>query len=246
RAPAARRRRAGARAAAAARPAAPRTRRAHPPPADRTRRRTPASPSTASRPAMPPGAAATAGDRSRARAASRSRSRRRRRSAAAADRGTRRATPESSDPAAGGPGSGCKPRQRCGRRLPESRPIWVRTGTGPAEALQRVSPALVRLAAQLGTAWPGTRFADSNNVAVRVRIKVPPREKELDGISLDHFRAGTVRDVSATVAAWLIAQGYAEPEMRRAENDDLEYPGTARSPRATVNDRRPRRRSTDH
>jgi hypothetical protein len=35
---------------------------------------------------------------------------------------------------------------------------------------------------------------------------------------------GTVREVSPSVGSWLIAQGYAEPEMRqmsREENQDL-------------------------
>lgn len=36
---------------------------------------------------------------------------------------------------------------------------------------------------------------------------------------LDTLTAGSVRDVSAIIATWLVAQGYAELEMRRVEDD---------------------------
>jgi len=49
---------------------------------------------------------------------------------------------------------------------------------------------------------------------VKVRIQQTPGEKEIDGVRLDNFEAGTVRVVSPSVGAWLIAQGYAELEMR--------------------------------
>jgi hypothetical protein len=91
----------------------------------------------------------------------------------------------------------------------------------------------------------GTPFADSINVPVRVRITQPPKEKELDGLSLDRFYPGTVRDVSAPLAAWLIAQGYAEPEMRRGEPDDLGVRGESIKSARVTSDDRPRRRSTD-
>jgi hypothetical protein len=41
-----------------------------------------------------------------------------------------------------------------------------------------------------------------------------PREEELEGLKLDNFVPGTVKDVSPSVASWLIAQGYAVVEMR--------------------------------
>lgn len=41
-----------------------------------------------------------------------------------------------------------------------------------------------------------------------------PQERELDGVSLDNFLPGMTRDVSPILGAWLVAQGYAEPEMR--------------------------------
>lgn len=91
----------------------------------------------------------------------------------------------------------------------------------------------------------GTRFADSINVSVRVRIKVPPREKEIDGVPLGNYRPGNVRDVSASLGAWLVAQGYAEPEMRRSETDELDFSGRVKPARATADHRRPHRRSTD-
>lgn len=50
---------------------------------------------------------------------------------------------------------------------------------------------------------------------MRVRIYKTPTERELDGVRLDAFLPGTVRDVSPSIATWLITQGYAELEMRR-------------------------------
>jgi len=41
-----------------------------------------------------------------------------------------------------------------------------------------------------------------------------PRETEVDGVKLDNLPPGAVRDVSASIATWLIAEGYAVPEMR--------------------------------
>lgn len=80
---------------------------------------------------------------------------------------------------------------------------------------------------------------------VRVRIKATPREKQLDGIALDRFWPGSVRDVPATLGAWLVAQGYAEPEMRHTPNEELDFGETVKPVRTTSHDRRPRRRSTD-
>lgn len=60
---------------------------------------------------------------------------------------------------------------------------------------------------------------------MKVRIKTRPRESELDGLNLQAFTPGAVCEVSASVASWLIAQGYAEPELRSAAHDDDGTPG---------------------
>jgi hypothetical protein len=76
---------------------------------------------------------------------------------------------------------------------------------------------------------------------VRVRITETPREPELDGIRLDKFVSGEVRDVSASIGTWLVAQGYAEPEMRhggRSENQEFSK-GTT-TPYDVAHDRRGR------
>ena len=80
---------------------------------------------------------------------------------------------------------------------------------------------------------------------VRVRITEKPRERELDGISLDRLERGTVKEVSPSIGSWLIAEGYADPEMRHEsteENQDLGRFGPMVRDRA---DERPRRRRTD-
>jgi hypothetical protein len=60
---------------------------------------------------------------------------------------------------------------------------------------------------------------------VKVRIKTTPKEAELDGIRLDTLNRGDVREVSAILGSWLIAQGYAVPEMRHASREQQEYSG---------------------
>jgi hypothetical protein len=81
---------------------------------------------------------------------------------------------------------------------------------------------------------------------VKVRIRRTPREQEIDGVRLDRFRPGTVRDVSPVLGAWLIAERYAEPEMRTSVSDDLEdFSGVKDSVTLSTADDRPRRRSTD-
>jgi hypothetical protein len=57
---------------------------------------------------------------------------------------------------------------------------------------------------------------------VKVRIRNTPREGEIDGVRLDGFRPGTVRDVSPLLGAWLIAEKYAEPEMRQSVGESAE------------------------
>jgi hypothetical protein len=54
---------------------------------------------------------------------------------------------------------------------------------------------------------------------VRIRITSKPREVEVDGVNLGVFQVGTVREVSASIASWLIAEGYAKPEMRAYATD---------------------------
>jgi hypothetical protein len=59
---------------------------------------------------------------------------------------------------------------------------------------------------------------------VKVRIRKTPDEEELDGVRLDDMRPGSVREVSASIGSWLIAERYAEPEMRsdvRTHEDDF-------------------------
>jgi hypothetical protein len=77
---------------------------------------------------------------------------------------------------------------------------------------------------------------------VKVRIKRQPREDEVDGVRLDLLKPGTVREVSASVGSWLIAERYADAEMRRSEDDD-EF-STVKDVRASANDS-PHRRSSD-
>ena len=81
---------------------------------------------------------------------------------------------------------------------------------------------------------------------MKVRISNTPRESEVDGIRLDRFKAGDVREVSPILGAWLVAEGYAQPEMRKTvkeyeeDSSNVEDPAT----QATADDR-PRRRRTD-
>ena len=77
---------------------------------------------------------------------------------------------------------------------------------------------------------------------MKVRINKTPREDEVDGVRLDRFEPGTVREVSASVGSWLIAERYAEPEMRRSNMD--EELSTVKDLRDSANDC-PRRRRTD-
>ena len=69
---------------------------------------------------------------------------------------------------------------------------------------------------------------------VRVRIKVRPRESELDGVRLDGFAVGTTRDVSTSIGSWLVAQGYADLEMRSSNETD----GSLNGPGVTADSRR--------
>ena len=55
---------------------------------------------------------------------------------------------------------------------------------------------------------------------MKVRITNTPREHELDGVEVDKYERGSVREVSPSIGSWLIAERYAEPEMRRAPRND--------------------------
>jgi len=89
------------------------------------------------------------------------------------------------------------------------------------------------------------RGCPGDSCHVRVRITRKPLEREVDGVSLDRMVPGSLREVSATMGAWLIAEGYAEPEMRRdARDESMDFSGV-RIPRQSADHRR-RRRSTDH
>lgn len=55
---------------------------------------------------------------------------------------------------------------------------------------------------------------------VKVRIKTTPSEREIDGVKLDNMDPGSVREVSASIGSWLIAQGYADAEMRSSRDSD--------------------------
>jgi hypothetical protein len=75
---------------------------------------------------------------------------------------------------------------------------------------------------------------------VRVRIKAMPVEKEIDGVSLAGMRPGTVREVSALVGSWLIAQGYAAAEMRHQSSDEDRETHPSQDPPSFAHDRRRR------
>jgi len=81
---------------------------------------------------------------------------------------------------------------------------------------------------------------------VKVRICNTPRESEVDGVRLDRFKAGDVREVSPILGAWLVAEGYALPEMRKTVKEYEEDFSSMTDPatQATADDR-PRRRRSD-
>ncbi len=80
----------------------------------------------------------------------------------------------------------------------------------------------------------------ASEYVVKVRIKVRPAVREIDGVDLNGMTPGTVREVSALIGAWLIAEGYAEPEMRRVAPEGP--PAGEHVRPVIVPDRRSRRR----
>ena len=79
---------------------------------------------------------------------------------------------------------------------------------------------------------------------MKIRIKKRPIEREIDGVSLVGMLPGAVRDVSAVLGAWLIAEGYADSEMRRSTPVDPEFDGffSAGASRAKSRERRAQKR----
>lgn len=53
---------------------------------------------------------------------------------------------------------------------------------------------------------------------VKVLITETPHVREVDGVKVDDMQPGTIREVSPSVGAWLIAEGYAAPEMRNSND----------------------------
>lgn len=79
-----------------------------------------------------------------------------------------------------------------------------------------------------------------------MRITRVPREQELDGVRLDRLQPGTVREVSADVGTWLVAERYADVEMRRdVRTYDEEFLDVKGAERVTPDPDTPRRRSGD-
>ena len=81
---------------------------------------------------------------------------------------------------------------------------------------------------------------------MKVRIKQAPREAEVDGVRLDTFKPGDVREVSPILGAWLVAEGYGVPEMRKTVKEyEQDFTSMQQgATQATAHDR-PRRRRTD-
>ena len=80
---------------------------------------------------------------------------------------------------------------------------------------------------------------------MKVRIRKTPDVSEIDGVRLDDMRPGSIREVSSSIGAWLIAERFAEPEMRSSfrmhEEDFLYEHEPARDQLKNV----PRRRSNE-
>jgi hypothetical protein len=58
-----------------------------------------------------------------------------------------------------------------------------------------------------------------------------PIEDEMDGVQLDRLTPGRVCDVSSSLGSWLLAQRYAELEMRAQVGEERDF-------KTTPNDRR--------
>jgi hypothetical protein len=81
---------------------------------------------------------------------------------------------------------------------------------------------------------------------VKIRIRRTPRESEVDGVRLDRFKAGDVREVSPILGAWMIAEGYGVPEMRKTVKEyEQDFSSVKDVATQSTADDRPRRRRTD-
>ena len=76
---------------------------------------------------------------------------------------------------------------------------------------------------------------------MRIRIKARPHESEIDGVALSTLVPGCVLDMSSSLGLWLIAQGYAQPEMR----EEARGTSSTGDPIDWANDSGPRRRYSD-
>jgi hypothetical protein len=85
------------------------------------------------------------------------------------------------------------------------------------------------------------------NTAVKVLIIETPHVHEVDGVQLDGLKPGTVREISATLASWLIAERYAVPEMRRDVGSESaeDFSGVMRETRRQDSTKGLRRRADD-
>jgi hypothetical protein len=82
---------------------------------------------------------------------------------------------------------------------------------------------------------------------VKVRIKETPRVQELDGLRLDTLLPGSVRELSSSLATWLIAEDYADPEMRQSVHAETaeDFSGVIKETPRQASTRGPRRRADD-
>ncbi|PYR37166.1 MAG: hypothetical protein DMF93_18415 [Acidobacteria bacterium] len=82
---------------------------------------------------------------------------------------------------------------------------------------------------------------------MKIRIRKTPVETELDGVRLDQLRPGAVRDVSSGLATWLVAERYADVEMRQDVRNDAEDFSEVKDIRTGFRDpSTPRRRQGDY
>ena len=79
---------------------------------------------------------------------------------------------------------------------------------------------------------------------MKVRIKKTPTEREIDGVSLEGMFPGAIRDVSPVLGSWLIAEEYADSEMRQSVAADEPFDGffSAVRPSSKSRERRARKR----
>ena len=88
-------------------------------------------------------------------------------------------------------------------------------------------------------------FAADN--CVKVRIRCTPREHEVDGVRLDKLQPGAVREMSPVLASWLVAERYADVEMRHdARTYEDDFCDMKDSPVPTMAADAPHRRFNDH